>query len=264
MINADLIKTDYTTYPVGPGQTITIKELPYFTEEPYDIMNPKEAVKYVKDLESVIRTSFEYRHLIAYLRETEDMNECTFLRNVTNLDNTKVRIELHHTPFTLFDIVNTVVLKRLKRNESTDIFDVAKEVMWLHYAGWVGLVPVCETVHQMIHNQYLFVPTHVIRGDYEAFMDAYTEYIEPELMQAVEKGEQLTLSFFEDHDPENIITRQMEIFNIHPTQIRIENLIPRKEAIEGAKAVVRNRINQIKSGKQLLYRVLKPKNKENV
>ena len=257
MINVDMIETNYPTYPINGGQTVTIKELPYFADEQYDLMNPKDATKFIKDLEGVVRTSFEYRQLMAFLRDTEGMNECTFLRNVTNTDNTNVRIEIHHTPFTLYDIAMSVTARRVSHGESLDIFDVAKEIMWLHYAGWVGLIPVCETVHQMIHSAYLFVPTNVIRGDYEEFIDAYGAFIDTGVMEAAEKTEATTLNFLENPDPSSFIIKQMELFNIHPTQVRIENLVPRQEAVEEAKMLVRKRINQLKSGKPLLYRVVR-------
>lgn len=259
MINPDMMNTQYVTFENGGKSTETIKEMPYFADEQYDITDPKEYDRFIADLERVVRNSFEYRQLIGYLKETEGMNECSFLKNVTNVDNTKVHIELHHTPLTLYDITSAVFRKHLKLGESIDIFDVAKEIIWLHYAGWVGLLPVCETVHELIHNQFLFVPTNVIRGNYQQFVQVYKDYIDQDTLSNLEKAEALTLSFLKDPKPENIIIKQMKLFNIHPTYIRIENLVPRPEGIEQAKQAVRNKIDQIKSGKKLLYRVLTPR-----
>ena len=258
MINVDLLNTDYVTYQNGSREIQTIKEMPYFADEQYDLLNPKEYDKFIQDLERTVRTSFEYRQLIGYLRETEGMNECTFLKNVTNVDSTKVSIELHHTPLTLYDITSSVFRKRLKNSESIDIFDVAKEIAWLHYAGWVGLIPVSETVHELIHNQFLFVPTNVVRGDYQQFVDVYKDYIDPETIDSLEKAEALTLKFLEDPSPENIVIKQMELFNVHPTYVRIENLVPAQENIENARAAVRNRIDRLKNGKKILYHVVDP------
>ena len=72
---------------------IKIKDLPPCTIPDYDLNDEKEMVRYLRDIEKVVRTSFEYRQMINYLREYLDMNKCSFYQAVSNIDTTKIRIE---------------------------------------------------------------------------------------------------------------------------------------------------------------------------
>ena len=147
MINAEYMNKIENVYVDGGSSVFEINSMDYFDAEQYDIYDQKDYARFIKDTETVCRSSFEYRQLINYLRFSEGMNTCTFLNNVTNIDNTKVKIEIHHSPYTLFSICSAVIKKRLHNKESIDIFDICKEVMWLHYMGYVGLVPLSATVH---------------------------------------------------------------------------------------------------------------------
>ena len=258
MINPNFIDaSSFVTYAEDKPNIYQIESLQYFDQEQYDLYSDKGFAKFIEDCEKDSRHGYESRRLTKYLRESEGMNCCTFLNNLSNLDSTKIRIELHHTPLTLYDIVSTVIRKRMNLNESIDICDVVKEVFWLHYAGWVGLVPVCETVHQMIHGQFVFVPTHIVRGNYMQFVDTYKEFIFPETLEALQNAEEITLQFLNDPNCSNIVVKQFELFNISPTYINIGNIVPVNEAMDAARAIVKSRIDEIKNGKRVLYRLIK-------
>ena len=258
MINPNFIDTSsFVTYAENQPNVHRIEELQYFDQEQYDLYSDKGFARFIQDCERDTRTSYEYRRLIKYLRESEGMNCCTFLSNISNLDSARVSIEIHHTPLTLYDIVSTVIRKRMNFNESIEICDVVKEVLWLHYAGWVGLIPVCETVHQMIHGQFVFVPTHIVRGNYMQFVEVYKEFISPDVLEALGNAEEITLEFLNDPNCNNVIIKQFELFNISPTYINIGNLVPINEAMESARSVVKYRIDEIKNGKKVLYRLIK-------
>ena len=167
---------------------LKLSEVPEYDIEDYDLMDEKDREKYIKDLERIVRNSFEYRRFIAYLRENMDMNECAIMENVSNKDNYKVKIEIHHSPFTLYDICTTVLNKRLALGLPTNIELVALEVTALHYYLFVGLIPLSETVHQLVHSQYLFVPVTNVLGNYQAFIDNYHDYIAPDLLQTYEEN----------------------------------------------------------------------------
>ncbi len=167
---------------------IKMDDIPEYDIEDYDLMDDKDRAKYLKDLERIVRSSFEYRRFISYLRENMDMNECAYMENVSNKDNYNVRIEIHHAPFTLYDICTTVLNKRLALGLPTNIELVALEVTALHYYLFVGLIPLSETVHQLVHSQYLFVPVTNVLGNYQAFIDNYHDYIAPDLLQTYEEN----------------------------------------------------------------------------
>ena len=93
------------------------KDIPVMDIEDYDLFDDKEREKYINDLERHVRSSYEYRNMVQYLREYMNMNSCAFIPNVTNEVNRKIKIELHHSPFTLRDICVTILNKRMKNNE---------------------------------------------------------------------------------------------------------------------------------------------------
>lgn len=161
--------------------------------EPYDLDDDKSFKNYISDIEKEVRGSIEYRQFINYLRNFMDMNQCAFISTVNNKDSYNLKIEIHHYPFTLFDIVNIVYNKRLYYNESLEVEMVAKEVMELHYKLMVGLIPLSETVHRLVHNSKLFIPiTHVL-GRYDLFMMYYDPFISTELKDIVNRIEKYTI-----------------------------------------------------------------------
>ena len=170
------------------------KDIPVMDIEDYDLFDDKEREKYINDLERHVRSSYEYRNMVQYLREYMNMNSCAFIPNITNEVNRKIKIELHHSPFTLRDICVTILNKRMKNNEMLTIESVAYEVMFVHYSLMVGLIPLSETVHQLVHSQYIFIPTDKVYGYYKNFVKAYNDYIDPELLDKLDELERLTIA----------------------------------------------------------------------
>ena len=181
-----------TLQPNENDVVIIPKNVPQMEIEEYDLMDDKDRNKYIADLERHIRSSYEYRAMVQYLREYMNMNSCAFMPNITNENNRKIKIEIHHSPFTLRDICVTVVNKRSRCLESLTIESVAYEVMYVHYSLMVGLIPLSETVHELVHNQYIFVPTNKVYGYYKNFVKAYYDYIDPELLDRLDELEKLT------------------------------------------------------------------------
>lgn len=139
---------------------------------------PRDQEKYIKTVENVCRKSMEYKNYIQFLRQNMDMNQCTVLKNVISKSGKHYRIEIHHEPFTLFDIVQTVIQKRLDLGESISELAIADEVMGLHYEGKVGLIPLTVTMHELVHNGRIFIPLQYVYQDYSGFYQRYQRYIE--------------------------------------------------------------------------------------
>lgn len=213
-------------------------ELPDFDMEEYNIFDKDEFNQYLDAIEKVVRTSFEYKQFIKFLRNNINMNQCSFFENVNNIDTYKVKIEIHHSPFTLYDITYMVFKRRQEANECLEVEAVAKEVMYIHYNLLIGLIPVCETVHQLIHNFYLFVPMDKVLGQVDTFISLYGEYMSQE-----------------QHDTLQTIREYSEVYNeeenLNPLQrkyIYIKDAgsynLPKFEDII---AIMRKRINNIKN-----------------
>lgn len=179
------------------AEVIIIDDIPPYDFKDYDIFDEKDFKKYVDDIEKIVRSSFEYREFINYLREYMDMNTCSFFENISNKNSFKIKIHIHHHPLTLYDIVMTVYQKRSFFNESLEVEMVAKEAMYVHYFLMVGLIPVSETVHELIHGQVLFVPIDKVMGNWEEFMETYQQFIPLETQEKIDRYKQKTLSFNE-------------------------------------------------------------------
>ena len=143
------------------------------------IPNAKARDKYVKRVERVVRQSMEYRDYIAFLKEHMDLDSCIFFQNVTSKGKKRVSIELHHEPFTLYDYVNVVLQKFIDEGMPLNDLMIADEVLEMHYANQVGLVPLSKTAHQIIHNsEKLLVPLNMVYGQYSEFLEKYDNYID--------------------------------------------------------------------------------------
>jgi len=239
MINVEAMNKIDNIYTDGGESIININELPDYDEEPYDLSNPKSFDKYIDNLERIVRNSFEYRRFIGYLKGIEGMTECAVLENVSsNRMGSKVKIEIHHSPFTLYDICNIVVKKRIANNEDMNINAVAEEVLYLHYIAWVGLIPLSKTPHDTVHNAYMYISTNKVRGNYRAFIESYYNHINPELLDAIDAAEQAV--------KDNLEQKRMQIFNVHKMYVNVNGSynIPEKDRVRGD---IKTHIDQLKS-----------------
>ena len=122
-----------------------------------DLENEKERKALIRKVESLVRTSPEYRKFLTFLRNNLNLNKCTFHPDVDTEVLKKTKIEFHHYPFTLYEIVDTIIEKQSKENPIINPFNVAEEVMELHFDLKVGLVPLSKTLHELVHSGKKFV-----------------------------------------------------------------------------------------------------------
>lgn len=204
---------EYRTDQFENAQVMIMNDVPEYTTEDYDLFNEKDFKKYIDDVEKMVRSSREYREAIQYMRKYMDMNTSAFSKNINNIESTKIKIELHHTPFTLFDIALTVFNKRSRLGEPLDVELVANEVAYIHYLLIVGLIPLSKTEHKLVHNQALFVPVDKVLGNYEKFIDIYGKDIPEDAMQRYNTYVDLTKNY--NHQDN---TRVLEI---SPTYLKL-------------------------------------------
>lgn len=176
-----------------PSQTVdvTIDELP--KREVYTFRTPKERVKFIKMVESVCRKSMEYKEYIRFLKRNTDFRRCTILKGLNTNNGKRYSIELHHEPFTLFDIVETVLNKREMLGEKIEPLSIADEVMGLHYDGKVGLIHLSTTMHQLVHDDKIFIPLQYIYQSYNEFYSEYRPYFNPLVIEKLEMKVEMSL-----------------------------------------------------------------------
>ena len=117
--------------------------------------NAKFKQKFIKRIEKVVRSSLEYKDYIRFLKENMELDKCAFFQAVTsNRKNSKskITIEIHHEPFTLYEICAVILNKFIKEGLPIDDLAIADEVLECHYNNLVGLIPLSATIHQMYHS----------------------------------------------------------------------------------------------------------------
>ena len=189
MIDPDGIQVQESNLP--NKIVIANAEIPVCDFECYCLEDDKSYKHYIDDIEKAVRRSLEYRKFIAYIRDYMQMNQCAFIQGVDNTETFDIKIEVHHYPFSLHDIVETVVRKRQYYKESLEVQMVAKEAMQLHYKFMVGLISLSETVHEVAHSSRLFIPVDKVMGRYNIFVQYYEPFIDASLLEILDRIENI-------------------------------------------------------------------------
>lgn len=233
----------------------------------YNIEEDKELEKFIKDVETQVRKSFEYKEMIKYLREFFGMDKCAFLDEVSNKENYGVKIEIHHYPFTLRDIVETVIRKRSYYNESMELQMVSKEVMELHYKLMVGLISLSQTVHELAHSGKIFIPVDKVLGRFDLFVEYYKPFCDAQLLDILDRIEKYTQEYENPILNTNILEQNYVKYSIaDPTyslpspdninQAMLEQMARIKENNYMLPSV--NELNQIEQKVRPAFKPLKP------
>lgn len=166
-----------------PTENFKVAEIPesyiingYGTFSSYEyIKNDQKAkTKFIRYVETMARHSMELKNYIEFLKENVDMQSCAILNGV---EMGMARIELHHFPFTLFDIARIVVDKALANESDVSSFRLVEEIVRIHYEGIVGLIPLSETVHELAHAGKITLALGSVSGNWKEFVKRYAPYL---------------------------------------------------------------------------------------
>lgn len=141
-----------------------------------DLSDEKSKVNFVKYIETLVRSSYEYKQMIQFLRDKLDMNYCAYFRGVNNKIN-GITIEIHHEPFSLYDITYIVLAMFIDYGYPIESAYIAQEVIKLHYYGIIGLIPLSKTVHELVHASQIFIPITYTFGNVTEFFLKYQKYM---------------------------------------------------------------------------------------
>lgn len=220
------------------NSVLELSTIPEYTEPVYNLDDEKDFEKFIKDIEKSVRNSFEYKQFIGYLRDYMDMNKCAFIANTTRDRDSKIKIEIHHYPFTLYDIVKIVYNKRVFNRESVELEMVAKEVMQIHYELLVGLIPLSKTVHELAHNEWIFIPVDKVLGNWQHFMAVYKDFMEVDTADVIER----IIEFSENYDKE----RNEEILSQNNIYLDYKDEQYKLPDLKQIYSTMKNRIETIK------------------
>ena len=169
---------------------VLVIDKPQDMEYQLTISNEREKTNIVKRMERIIRGSTEYKDYIAFLRENVGMDACAFFNNINKDTSKSLRIEIHHVPFTLFDITKIIVNKYMEEGLPLNELLMAEEVMKVHYSNMVGLIPLSKTLHLMVHGENaekVVIPAYMIFGNYKKFIEEYGDYMNDEDFKKIER-----------------------------------------------------------------------------
>jgi hypothetical protein len=142
------------------------------------ITNNRARNKFIKQIEKLIRGSDEYKEYIKFLKTKMHMDRCYVNPTIVSANGKKYSIELHHEPFTLYDLVDIEIMRREKEGMDLDKFSIAEHVMGLHYDGLVGLIPLSKTQHELVHSSKVFIPLQHIYQDFYKYYEIYSDILE--------------------------------------------------------------------------------------
>ena len=131
--------------------------------------------KAIKKLEIAIRGSFEFKGLFMFIKTYLNVDHCAFYEQYSMKNG--LTIELHHAPFTLYDITEAVVAKSMHDKGYYESFRVIEEVNKLHYQFVIGLTPLNPTAHKLVHSGVLPVHPKIIIGNWKEFYNMYQAFL---------------------------------------------------------------------------------------
>lgn len=149
----------------------------------------KEEIKFIKSVEKMVRFSPEYRLWVEYIIDTLGQNKCEFTGELKS----ETSVDVHHHPICLYTIVKTLIDDKLKKKEAFCTFDIARDVIELHFQNKVGYVLMLSSLHEKYHNGFMQIPIEFVSGDYKYLLTHYEmdseEYNRILLLCAVHKDD---------------------------------------------------------------------------
>lgn len=154
--------------------------LPFFKSS-INLSNEKERTRYIKSIESMVRTSSVYRAYIKYLKDDIGLKKCMMFGD---LNDEMCNIEMHHGPiFTLYDYVEITLVYFIKNNKEISTFAIAQQVLKDHTDNLIQVVMLSEMAHQAAHNgskdlKTEFVDINSAWGDIEGYLIKYKDCLQ--------------------------------------------------------------------------------------
>lgn len=178
LLNLNSVEKDNGNIVVGRTGYEKFIHLPLNKKDKY-FMNPVDFIKFIKDVESLIRKSKEYSRYIAYLKNEIGLRSCALFHNI---DDSVAPIEMHHGPiFTLYDIVEIQIAHMFVNGEAINSMSVANNVLKDHFDNIIQVTMLCEMAHKGVHNfsktkdSKFFLSADGSFGDFRKFVEKYKD-----------------------------------------------------------------------------------------
>jgi len=205
----------------GEDITTVSSHSPYYLPLYTKNLNSKDWYKFICNVKSMVRSSYEYRLWVGQCKEILNLTNCSFLGNVTDDDTD---IEIHHAYLTIHDIIEIIADWMIANDIKLNSMTLAHEVMKAHYMGLVPVVPLSITVHELVHAGKIHIHYQQIYGDLKKFIDIYKAGIREEHLKKIQKELEYSLNSETLHDEKLLETNDLsQIKAVHST-IDLEKL----------------------------------------
>jgi hypothetical protein len=217
--------------PHSDRSVIKLDEIP---ESDFEMKYHKADVDLIKYITETTRKTPELRSFMSFVKTYLDVSKCTFFDNYS-MKNGYI-IELHHCPFTLFDICEAVAKKFLDEKGYIELFPVVEEVLQLHFRFFVGLTPLNPTAHDLVHAEELKIPASSIIGEWDKLYASYFPYLS---QTAIKKYDEIINQNKEAMFP--------KILKLNPIKIEIEGISNKIDEKEINTLFIKNKIDLLDS-----------------
>jgi len=149
------------TSPNNPF-SLSLRVENFYSEKDYD--------KFVKNVERLVRYSCEYRQWVAYIIEILGVRQCAMTEELLS----ECDIEIHHHPINLYTVCNAVISSYINKGKKFCSYDIATDVIELHFRNKIGYVPLLSDIHKKFHGGFQDIPIEFVSGDYKYIIDTYS------------------------------------------------------------------------------------------
>lgn len=134
-----------------------------------EFIDEKDLNRFVKSVEKVVRGCPEYREWTGYIKDTLGHYSCSLTGEVS----AQCDVDIHHHPVTLFSTTKAVIMQYLQSSKEFCTFDIAQDVINLHFENKLGYVVMVRTLHQKFHNGFLNLPMDIVHGNWQHIVYEY-------------------------------------------------------------------------------------------
>ena len=169
----DLEITPKTTNSVVANideKRLSSEDSPYeLTLRRNDFPEEKNMNQFIKKVEAIVRKSPEYKDWTSYIKDVLGHYSC----ELTGEMAAQVTVEIHHHPISLFIITKAMIVQYINSDKGFCSFDIAQDVINLHYENRIGYIPLVKTLHEKFHNGFLLLPMELVKGDWKHITQQY-------------------------------------------------------------------------------------------
>jgi len=187
--NAKEANPNIISIPSNDNLELSSENFPYTLNlKINEFSSEKELIKFIHKVKGMVRSSFEYKLWVDFITTSLQHNKCALSKESAY----EITVELHHHPISIQNIITAVINTHIDNGDYFSSFDIASEVMNLHYQMKVGVIPLITSLHEKFHNGFLDLPIDLVIGDWKYLLDNYT--FSDEQKELINRYQQFTIN----------------------------------------------------------------------